>query len=243
MTAPVVTTPIMTPQAQSMPTAPQAVPMAAPVVSTPTMAPRSQTAPTTASVPQASAPAATTPQAPAAPARPTTVPQTQAASAPRTPARPASPSARPAATDLEAARARGRHEGASYAKARSDAARQGGDGSERPAMASADAATAEANGSMRSDLSAMFDRSGNPAMSDTAGASILDGLGVHVGDGASTPETSGAFYDDPVGTLRANGVPDEEIGELGRLIRGFDGSPTEFGERVADMHRRFTEGR
>ena len=35
-----------------------------------------------------------------------------------------------------------RHDGASYAKARSDAARQGGDGSERPAMASVDKATA-----------------------------------------------------------------------------------------------------
>ena len=44
---------------------------------------------------------------------------------------------------------RGRHDGASYAKARSDAARRGGDGSERPAMASADKATA-----MRADMDA-----------------------------------------------------------------------------------------
>ena len=44
---------------------------------------------------------------------------------------------------------RGRHDGASYAKARSDAARRGGDGSERPAMASADKATA-----MRVDMDA-----------------------------------------------------------------------------------------
>lgn len=44
---------------------------------------------------------------------------------------------------------RGRHDGASYAKARSDAARLGGDGSERPAMASADKATA-----MRVDMDA-----------------------------------------------------------------------------------------
>lgn len=44
---------------------------------------------------------------------------------------------------------RGRHDGVSYAKARSDAARRGGDGSERPAMASADKATA-----MRADMDA-----------------------------------------------------------------------------------------
>ncbi len=44
---------------------------------------------------------------------------------------------------------RGRHDGASYAKARSDAARRGGDGSERPVMASADKATA-----MRADMDA-----------------------------------------------------------------------------------------
>ena len=44
---------------------------------------------------------------------------------------------------------RGHHDGASYAKARSDAARRGGDGSERPAMASADKATA-----MRADMDA-----------------------------------------------------------------------------------------
>ena len=45
-----------------------------------------------------------------------------------------------------------------------------------------------------------------------------------------------------MGTLRANGVPDEEIGELGRLIRGFDGErPSEFEDQVADMHRRFME--
>ena len=44
---------------------------------------------------------------------------------------------------------RGRHDGASYAKARSGAARRGGDGSERPAMASADKATA-----MRADMDA-----------------------------------------------------------------------------------------
>lgn len=44
---------------------------------------------------------------------------------------------------------RGRHDGASYAKARSDTARRGGDGSERPAMASADKATA-----MRADMDA-----------------------------------------------------------------------------------------
>ena len=44
---------------------------------------------------------------------------------------------------------RGRHDGASYAKARSDAARRGGDGSERPAMASADKAA-----TMRADMDA-----------------------------------------------------------------------------------------
>lgn len=82
-----------------------------------------------------------------------------------TPARPAPTvvsSARPSAAQSPASTAeatpsaprsgfasRGRHDGASYAKARSDAARRGGDGSERPAMASADKATA-----MRADMDA-----------------------------------------------------------------------------------------
>ena len=82
-----------------------------------------------------------------------------------TPARPAPAvvsSARPSAAQSPASTAeatpsaprsgsafRGRHDGASYAKARSDAARRGGDGSERPAMASADKATA-----MRADMDA-----------------------------------------------------------------------------------------
>ena len=82
-----------------------------------------------------------------------------------TPARPAPAvvsSARPVAAQSPASTAeatpsaprsgsasRGRHDGASYAKARSDAARRGGDGSERPAMASADKATA-----MRADMDA-----------------------------------------------------------------------------------------
>lgn len=82
-----------------------------------------------------------------------------------TPARPAPTvvsSARPSAAQSPASTAeatpsaprsgsasRGRHDGVSYAKARSDAARRGGDGSERPAMASADKATA-----MRADMDA-----------------------------------------------------------------------------------------
>lgn len=95
---------------------------------------------------------------------------------------------------------------------------------------------------MRSDLSEMIQRSGNPVMADLAGSSILSVLGVDAMDGMNAPETSKAFYKDPVGTLRANGVPDEEIGELGRLIRGFDGErPSEFEDQVADMHRRFME--
>ena len=95
-----------------------------------------------------------------------------AVAAPRTPRRAASPSApaampphpveTPSAAQSPASTAeatpsaprsgsasRGRHDGASYAKARSDAARRGGDGSERPAMASADKATA-----MRADMDA-----------------------------------------------------------------------------------------
>ena len=101
---------------------------------------------------------------------------------------------------------------------------------------------ASAAGAMRSDLSEMIQRSGNPAMADLAGSSILSVLGVDAMDGMNAPEASNAFYKDPVGTLRANGVPDEEIGELGRLIRGFDGErPSEFEDQVADMHRRFME--
>lgn len=101
---------------------------------------------------------------------------------------------------------------------------------------------ASAAGAMRSDLSEMIQRSGNPVMADLAGSSILSVLGVDAMDGMNAPETSKAFYKDPVGTLRANGVPDEEIGELGRLIRGFDGErPSEFEDQVADMHRRFME--
>ena len=85
---------------------------------------------------------AASPSAPAAmPPHPVETPsaaQSPASMAEATPSAPRSGSA-----------SRGRHDGASYAKARSDAARRGGDGSERPAMASADKATA-----MRADMDA-----------------------------------------------------------------------------------------
>ena len=97
------------------------------------------------------APAVAAPQAPrraASPSAPAAMPphpvetpsaaQSPASTAEATPSAPRSGSA-----------SRGRHDGASYAKARSDAARRGGDGSERPAMASADKATA-----MRADMDA-----------------------------------------------------------------------------------------
>ena len=85
---------------------------------------------------------AASPSTPAAmPPHPVETPsaaQSPASTAEATPSAPRSGSA-----------SRGRHDGASYAKARSDAARRGGDGSERPAMASADKATA-----MRADMDA-----------------------------------------------------------------------------------------
>ena len=97
------------------------------------------------------APAVAAPQAPrraASPSAPAAMPphpvetpsaaQSPASTAEATPSAPRSGSA-----------SRGRHDGASYAKARSDAARRGGDGSERPAMASADKAAA-----MRADMDA-----------------------------------------------------------------------------------------
>ena len=103
------------------------------------------------STPARPAPAVAAPQAPrraASPSTPAAMPphpvetpsaaQSPASTAEATPSAPRSGSA-----------SRGRHDGASYAKARSDAARRGGDGSERPAMASADKATA-----MRADMDA-----------------------------------------------------------------------------------------
>ena len=62
---------------------------------------------------------------------------------------PASTAEAPPSAPRSGSVSRGRHDGVSYAKARSDAARRGGDGSERPAMASADKATA-----MRADMDA-----------------------------------------------------------------------------------------
>ena len=103
------------------------------------------------STPARPAPTVAAPQAPrraASPSAPAAMPphpaetpsaaQSPASAAEATPSAPRSGSA-----------SRGRHDGASYAKARSDAARRGGDGSERPAMASADKATA-----MRADMDA-----------------------------------------------------------------------------------------
>ena len=103
--------------------------------------PRSARPAPTVAAPQAPRRAAS-PSAPAAmPPHPVETPsaaQSPASTAEATPSAPRSGSA-----------SRGRHDGASYAKARSDAARRGGDGSERPAMASADKATA-----MRADMDA-----------------------------------------------------------------------------------------
>lgn len=103
--------------------------------------PRSARPAPTVAAPQAPRRAAS-PSAPAAmPPHPMETPsaaQSPASTAEATPSAPRSGSA-----------SRGRHDGASYAKARSDAARRGGDGSERPAMASADKATA-----MRADMDA-----------------------------------------------------------------------------------------
>ena len=103
--------------------------------------PRSARPAPTVAAPQAPRRAAS-PSAPAAmPPHPMETPsaaQSPASTAEATPSAPRSGSA-----------SRGRHDGASYAKARSDAARRGGDGSERPAMASADKATA-----MRADADA-----------------------------------------------------------------------------------------
>lgn len=103
--------------------------------------PRSARPAPTVAAPQAPRRAAS-PSAPAAmPPHPVETPsaaQSPASTAEATPSAPRSGSA-----------SRGRHDGASYARARSDAARQGGDGSERPAMASADKATA-----MRADADA-----------------------------------------------------------------------------------------
>ena len=103
--------------------------------------PRSTRPAPTVAAPQAprraassSAPAAMPPH----PAETPLTPQSPASAAGATPSAPRSGSA-----------SQGRHDGASYAKARSDAARRGGDGSERPAMASADKATA-----MRADMDA-----------------------------------------------------------------------------------------
>lgn len=103
------------------------------------------------STPARPAPTVAAPQAPrraASPSTPAAMPphpvetpsaaQSPASTAEATPSAPRSGSA-----------SRGRHDGASYAKARSDAARRGGDGSERPAMASADKAAA-----MRADMDA-----------------------------------------------------------------------------------------
>ena len=103
--------------------------------------PRSARPAPTVAAPQAPRRAAS-PSAPAAmPPHPVETPsaaQSPASTIEATPSAPRSGSA-----------SRGRHDGASYAKARSDAARRGGDGSERPAMASADKATA-----MRADMDA-----------------------------------------------------------------------------------------
>ena len=103
--------------------------------------PRSARPAPTVAAPQAPRRAAS-PSAPAAmPPHPVETPsaaQSPASTAEATPSAPRSGSA-----------SRGRHDGASYARARSDAARRGGDGSERPAMASADKATA-----MRADADA-----------------------------------------------------------------------------------------
>ena len=95
----------------------------------------------TVAAPQAPRRAASSSAPAAMPPHPVETPsaaQSPASTAEATPSAPRSGSA-----------SRGRHDGVSYAKARSDAARRGGDGSERPAMASADKATA-----MRADMDA-----------------------------------------------------------------------------------------
>ena len=103
--------------------------------------PRSARPAPTVAAPQAPRRAASSSAPAAMPPHPVETPsaaQSPASTAEATPSAPRSGSA-----------SRGRHDGASYAKARSDAARRGGDGSERPAMASADKATA-----MRADMDA-----------------------------------------------------------------------------------------
>ena len=103
--------------------------------------PRSTRPAPTVATPQAPRRAASSSAPAAMPPHPVETPsaaQSPASTAEATPSAPRSSSA-----------SRGRHDGASYAKARSDAARRGGDGSERPAMASADKATA-----MRADMDA-----------------------------------------------------------------------------------------
>ena len=97
------------------------------------------------------APAVAAPQAPrraASSSAPAAMPP-HPAETPLTPQSPASAAGATPSAPRSGSASRGRHDGASYAKARSDAARRGGDGSERPAMASADKATA-----MRADMDA-----------------------------------------------------------------------------------------
>ena len=103
--------------------------------------PRSTRPAPTVAAPQAPRRAASSSAPAAMPPHPVETPsaaQSPASTAEATPSAPRSGST-----------SRGRHDGASYAKVRSDAARRGGDGSERPAMASADKATA-----MRADMDA-----------------------------------------------------------------------------------------
>ena len=97
------------------------------------------------------APTVATPQAPrraASSSAPAAMPP-HPAETPLTPQSPASAAGATPSAPRSGSASQGRHDGASYAKARSDAARRGGDGSERPAMASADKATA-----MRADMDA-----------------------------------------------------------------------------------------